>query len=326
MYALKCRDAKVIIGCAYFHDLLKPASFLCKSLQADEVCVVTAVEAILKTGNSLHKLKATCFEELPIVSKVLSCITHDDSSSTYKGADLTKFPEAVSCLKSKHPHFSELVQGCLRDRLATQESNLLSQVLTIVATQGWKKMAEPAFAYSAIEAISLRFRNPLEHAKVDLSLLKEECDDMHDYAKRYLDLVTKDANEVWWKLFNSTNAKKWGNILRLVELLFSLPMSNGHVERVFSQLKLIKTVRRMCLGEDRLHSLLRISTSSPPLLQWNASQSVQLWWSDMKRRSVNDVRALPSKKPRTDTPDCESPSTSHAVTLEDWEDLVLSDQ
>ena len=105
-YALKWRDAKVIIGCAYFHDLLKPASFLCKSLQADEVCVVTAVEAILKTANSLHKLKATCFEELPTVSKVLSRITHDGSSSTYQGADLTKFPEAVSCLKSKHPHFS----------------------------------------------------------------------------------------------------------------------------------------------------------------------------------------------------------------------------
>ena len=82
-YALKWRDAKIIMGCAYFHDLLKSASFLCKSLQADEVCVVTAVEAILKTANSLQKLKTTCFEELPTVSKVLSRITHDGSSSSY---------------------------------------------------------------------------------------------------------------------------------------------------------------------------------------------------------------------------------------------------
>ena len=85
---------------------------------------------------------------------------------------MTKFPEAVTCLKSKHPHFSELVHGCLRDHLATQESNLLSQILTIVATHGWEKTVEPAFAYSAIEALSLRFRKPLEHAKVDVSLLK----------------------------------------------------------------------------------------------------------------------------------------------------------
>ena len=31
-YMLKWRDAKMLLGCAYFHDLLKPASILCKEL------------------------------------------------------------------------------------------------------------------------------------------------------------------------------------------------------------------------------------------------------------------------------------------------------
>ena len=101
--------------------------------------------------------------------------------------------------------------------------------------------------------------------------------------------MTQDTNTVWWKLFNSTSAKKWGNILGLVELLFSLPMSNGHVERVFSQLKVIKTNRRSCLGEDRLDGLLRIATTAPPLSLWDASHSVKLWWSDKKRRNVEDI-------------------------------------
>ena len=194
----------------------------------------------------------------------------------YQGADLFKFSEAVTFLKANHHHFTDLVQGCLRDRLATQETDLLSQVLTILATQGWEKTTEASFAHSAIEDLSSRYRGPLEHAKVDFSLLKEEWDDMLDYAKRYLDLVTRNANAVWWKLFNSTSAKNWGNILRLVELLFSLPMTNGHVERVFSQLKAIKTNRRTCLGENRLDSLLRIVTTAPPLSHWDASHAVKL--------------------------------------------------
>ena len=168
---------------------------------------------------------------------MLSRITHDSSSSLYQGAELTGFAEAITFLKANHNHFSDLVQGCLRDRLATQETDLLSQALIILATHGWEKTTESSFAHSAILELSPRYQLPLEEAKVDLSLLIEEWDDMLDHAKKYLDLVTNDAHTVWWKLFNSTYAKNWGNILSLVELLFSSPMSNGHVERVFSQLK-----------------------------------------------------------------------------------------
>ena len=80
----------------------------------------------------------------------------------------------------------------------------------------------------------------------------------------------------------------------LVELLFSLPMSNGHLERVFSQLKHIKTNRRTGLSENRLDSLLRIVTTGPPLSEWDASGAVQLWWTEKKRRNVSDVRSQPS--------------------------------
>ena len=51
-------------------------------------------------------------------------------------------------------------------------------------------------------------------------------------------------------------------------------MANGLVERVISQLKIIKTERRTYLGEDRLESLLRIAADAPSLLQWYASGAV----------------------------------------------------
>ena len=60
-YALRWRDSKILLGIAYFHDFLKPVSILCKALQADEVCIVTAIETILKAAKNLEKVKATPF-------------------------------------------------------------------------------------------------------------------------------------------------------------------------------------------------------------------------------------------------------------------------
>ena len=56
---------------------------------------------------------------------------------------------------------------------------------------------------------------------------------LFEYAKRYLNLVQDDYKVSWWKLFNSPDSTKWTNILVVVELLFCLPVSNGHLECVF---------------------------------------------------------------------------------------------
>ena len=51
-YVRKWRDTKMLLGCALFHDVLKPCAVLCKVLQEDEVCVVGAIESLLKTEES----------------------------------------------------------------------------------------------------------------------------------------------------------------------------------------------------------------------------------------------------------------------------------
>ena len=114
-------------------------------------------------------------------------------------------------------------------------------------------------------------------------------------AKRYLNLVQDDYKVIWWKLFNAPDSTKWTNILTVVELLFCLPVSNGHLERVFSQLKLIKGERRTSLGEDQLDQLIRINVEAPALSQWDASNAVELWLHDRTRRlNIRDTRARPS--------------------------------
>ena len=91
-YVLKWQDSKILLGSALFHDLLRPCSILCKVLQEEEICVVRAIEAVMKTKKSLEKIKTTPFEDLPSVKKALGRIKHEeDGSVTYQGVELTYY-------------------------------------------------------------------------------------------------------------------------------------------------------------------------------------------------------------------------------------------
>ena len=87
-YILKWRDCKMLLGCALFHDLLKPAAILCKVLQNDEVCVLSAIEAVLKTSKNLETVTNT---ELPTVQRVLARVNNADTTYEYQGTTLAKY-------------------------------------------------------------------------------------------------------------------------------------------------------------------------------------------------------------------------------------------
>ena len=65
----KWRCAKMLLGCAYFYDLLRLLSALCKALQADEVSVVSAMESLLKTGAAIERVRETAVEDLPTLKR-----------------------------------------------------------------------------------------------------------------------------------------------------------------------------------------------------------------------------------------------------------------
>ncbi len=101
-YVLKWQNSKILLGCAFFHDLLKPSAILCKVLQEDELCVVRAIESVLKTKKSMDKMKATAFEELPTVKKVLARIQQEDGSVMYQAAGLKMHDQALVFMKSHY--------------------------------------------------------------------------------------------------------------------------------------------------------------------------------------------------------------------------------
>ena len=322
-YITRWRDSKVILGCGFFHDLLQPVAHLSKVLQQDQLCVVRAIDALMKTKKNLDKLKATPFEELPTVKKVLSRLTENAGSMTYQGQDLTRHEEGITYLKSHQAQYFEGVNDCIESRVKTGETEILSHATTILATHGWNRSTNADFGHTALNAICCRFATPLERSGVDTSLVKGEWDDMVEYGREYINLVQDDYTVVWWKLFNCVDANKWGNVLAIVELLFCVPVANGHLERVFSQLKLIKTNRRNSIKEDTLDHLVRINVEGPSLSDWDPTDAMQLWWRDKARR-VNQhdsasssasagasTSATPEREPQQDVFD-----------WEEWEQLI----
>ena len=104
-------------------------------------------------------------------------------------------------------------------------------------------------------------------------------------------------------------------MLGVVELLFTFPLSNGHLERVFSQLKLIKNDYRTHLSENRLDQLVRINVDGPPIQDWDSSSALDIWYKEKTRRITASTRASTSKRQSENEDDQELDDT---FSLDEW--------
>lgn len=117
----------------------------------------------------------------------MSRIIKEDSCVKYQGIELVAY-EDVAFLES-HYHYQEylqLVDECLHNHIKTQGTELFTDAVTILATNGWQRSELPSFAYPALKHVCSRFVIPLENYGVNCSLIQGEWDDMLDYAKSYV--------------------------------------------------------------------------------------------------------------------------------------------
>ena len=69
---------------------------------------------------------------------------------------------------------------------------------------------------------------PLEVAGVSLASIQDEIEDAVDYARTYLRIGSESYRKI---VAQASNVEKCRNVLALSELDFSLPFSNGQLER-----------------------------------------------------------------------------------------------
>lgn len=97
---LKSYKSNVLQGCTVYHDLLKPAANLCKVLQEKVLCVVQAIEAMMKMKEAVDKFKHTAVEDLPTMKKVLMRIKREEKWVTYQNVDLKPFEQGLEYVQA----------------------------------------------------------------------------------------------------------------------------------------------------------------------------------------------------------------------------------
>jgi len=159
-------------------------------------------------------------------------------------------------------------------------SPVLRDIIFVLATQGWQKLLDESDPLEAVDRLVEHFLIPVRKANVCTEEIHGKFESALQYACQYISLSTMEYCAVWWHPFHAEVASEWINVLSLVELLFSLPASNGVVERVFSQVDMIK---RCSLSNESFNDLLTITSAHVPLKDFCPDNAIDLWW---KRRHV----------------------------------------
>ena len=295
-YLRKWMQYKVLLGCALYADILKPASMLSLSLQNKAVDTVLGIKNILKAVTALNSLSKLDCSEWPTVKLFLGRLKEEDGQVTYQGAELQNSgPKVKTTCKRYALNDLKLLDGNLQERLAWSDKNLLRALLVFLETQTWTKRGcassadsllqedidqdDPSIAEvkEAVEVISTHFRIPLEAKGLSFVTLQDEIEEVIEYARKYTNIGAVEYRKIWYKLFSCPDSHKWPNVLMLCELAFN---SNGRVEQIFSSMKVLKTDRRTNMQSDTLNDIMEIYVEGPPLSSFSPDNAIQLWWND----------------------------------------------
>ena len=75
----------------------------------------------------------------------------------------------------------------------------------------------------------------------------------------------------------------------LAQLFFALPVSNGKLECVFSELKAIKVECRASLSNETLNNLSIINSDPVPFEDFNLDPAIQMWWDNKVRWTKSET-------------------------------------
>lgn len=315
-YYTKWTDAKYLLGCALFSDLLAPCTIYSKCMQRDELDILGALDALLKMLRETEKLALKTLNQWPTYAATLAKCTTDEGDTAYQYQKLKKYPEALMYYSSKYKEYCSSVGEHIKSRLAWSDLHLMRDIIFMLSSHGWEKLVKEDDDLAAIERLVEQFSTPLQGAQANIDVIKEEFADMIEYAVQYIAISSLDYHSVWWRLFHAPSAAKWSNVLVLAELLFSLPASNGKLERVFSTLGAIKVDKRTRLSNQSLDDLLLLNSGKIPIVSFNPDPSIDLWWSAKARRPSQKERK--EYRPRSS----DRPSSSLEIDQEDSESEV----
>ena len=141
-YLEKLTDAKYLLGCALFTDLLTPCAISSKSMQADELDVLGAFSNLLRTVKETNKLSTGFLDPLPTYASTLKKIIDENEEKVYHGQVLKKFTQAKSHFENHYREYCTSVTAHMHTRLAWSDFQFFHDIIFMLGTQGWQKILD----------------------------------------------------------------------------------------------------------------------------------------------------------------------------------------
>jgi hypothetical protein len=154
---------------------------------------------------------------------------------------LNAFQEAQDFIKKAKNVLLGKIKHAMEIRLEVAENKVVIHAVAVLNTEGWEQYDEDgeedlSFADNVLEELYNHFKDPLSQAGLLGSLhdLIKQWHGLVNYTKRFLNPSRTPYLRVWRRIFDFSLSEDWNIVLFLVELLFSIPISNAKVERLFS--------------------------------------------------------------------------------------------
>ena len=135
-------DAKYLLGCAVFIDILTPCAVFSKVLQSNDLDILTALTSLLQTMKEIEKLSSLPLVEWPMYSSTLKKLQDDNNKKVYQCQALNRFEEAEQYYANKCEKFCCDVRDCLCSRMEWTDQEIMRDIISVLATDGWEKIVE----------------------------------------------------------------------------------------------------------------------------------------------------------------------------------------
>lgn len=222
-------------------------------MQSDQLDILGALTALLRSVKEVNKLESTPLYLWSTYAATVRKCSIEGESTVYQAQELKNFVTVKTYYENHYTEYCSKICDSIKLRLSWSNLQCLRDIIFVLATQGWQKALDEGDTLEPVNRLVEKFTIPLQMAGAQVEEIHGEFEAILQYACQYISLSTMDYQAVWWCLFHSPVADEWANILTLIELLFSLPVSNGKVERVFSQVNVIKCGKRpLCQMTHRM--------------------------------------------------------------------------
>ena len=182
-YYNKWIDAKYLLGCAFFTDLLTPCAILSKAMQKDELDILSG---LLRTVKEIDKFSTRYLSSWTTYTATISKIEEEDGEVTYQRQTLKNYSSAKDTYLRNHKTYCSAVMECLN----LDSSGLIRDVIIILETQGWHKIVDEEESgesdpTDAVDRVATNFEEPLKAAGVVTTELRQEFKDMLEHSVQF---------------------------------------------------------------------------------------------------------------------------------------------